>query len=206
MNESSFFRRKTATFLKGLFALLPILLSFYLVYIFIYSVEDLASKALLLFLPHAAYYPGIGVLAVIILVYLFGRLLENKQFRWGFEKIETSLQIMPLVKTVYSSIKDLTSYLAPGAKAERKKVVLVKWPGADLQMMGLVTREDFADLANKIPVKDRVAVFFPFSYALGGYTVFIPQEWVQPVNMGVEEAMKSMLTAWMPSREKQWNE
>ena len=42
-----------------------------------------------------------------------------------------------------------------------------------------------------------IAVYLPMGYMIGGYTVFVPREWVQVLDMSVEEAMRSSLTAWM---------
>jgi uncharacterized membrane protein len=42
-----------------------------------------------------------------------------------------------------------------------------------------------------------VAVYLPMGYMIGGYTVFVPRDWIQPINMSVEEAMRSTLFAWM---------
>ena len=47
---------------------------------------------------------------------------------------------------------------------------------------------------------DRVAVFLPLSYQVGGLTVFIPRSYIKNTNLKVEVAMKSVLTAWMPGR------
>ena len=46
---------------------------------------------------------------------------------------------------------------------------------------------------------DQVAVYLPMGYMIGGYTVFVPRSWVTPVDMSVEEAMRSSLIAWMSS-------
>jgi len=42
-----------------------------------------------------------------------------------------------------------------------------------------------------------VAVYLPMGYMIGGYTVFVPRDWINPIQMSVEEAMRSSLIAWM---------
>ena len=46
---------------------------------------------------------------------------------------------------------------------------------------------------------DRVAVYLPMGYMIGGYTVFVPRQWTTPIDMSVEEAMRSALIAFMAS-------
>jgi uncharacterized membrane protein len=63
--------------------------------------------------------------------------------------------------------------------------------------VGLVTRQRVDDLPAGFLQGDRVAVYLPMGYMIGGYTVFVPRAWVQPIDMSVEEAMRSSLFAWM---------
>jgi uncharacterized membrane protein len=44
---------------------------------------------------------------------------------------------------------------------------------------------------------DRVAVYLPMGYMIGGYTVFVPRDWLMPIDMSAEEVMRSSLFAWM---------
>jgi uncharacterized membrane protein len=46
---------------------------------------------------------------------------------------------------------------------------------------------------------DQVAVYLPMGYMIGGYTIFVPRSWTEPIDMTVEEAMRSSLIAWMAS-------
>jgi uncharacterized membrane protein len=75
--------------------------------------------------------------------------------------------------------------------------VVLRMPGHALEIVGLVTRRSFADLPPGFLPGERVAVYLPMGYMIGGYTVFVPLEWVQPIAMSVEEAMRSSLIAWM---------
>jgi uncharacterized membrane protein len=53
---------------------------------------------------------------------------------------------------------------------------------------------------------DRVAVYLPMGYMIGGYTVFVPRSWVTPISMTVEEAMRSSLFAWMAQQPESGSE
>ena len=67
-----------------------------------------------------------------------------------------------------------------------------------MEIVGLLTRDDLRDLPNGISKDNRVAVYVPISYQLGGYTFFVPRSYITPIDLSVEEAMRSIVTAWLP--------
>ncbi len=103
---------------------------------------------------------------------------------------------LPLVKSIYSSLKSFADYFSPHER-DAQQVVLLKKPGSDMSIIGLVTRQNLTDLPLDAQTRQHVAVYLPMGYMIGGYTVFVPREWVQVLDMSVEEAMRSSLTAWM---------
>src|SRR5690606_41431583 len=74
------------------------------------------------------------------------------------------------------------------------QVVRVPAPGARSRLLRCVTRSACGDAPKGI-AGDQVAVYFPMSYQVGGYTVFMPKEALEPVDMTREDAMKFILTA-----------
>ena len=63
--------------------------------------------------------------------------------------------------------------------------------------MGVVTRENFRDLPFGAEMNDKIAVYFPFSYGLGGYTLLIPRSSITEVNLPIERAMSLAITGWV---------
>lgn len=192
----------TGKFLKGFFALLPFLLSVYILIWLLDFAETLARNGLLFFLPDSAYLPGLGILAAILVIYSFGSLIDKPVARSVFKWIEEPFQFIPVVRTVYQAIKDFTSYLTPNRNRSGSRVVVVRWPGTDMDMVGLVTRESLPEVPEPLGGSDRVAVYFPMSYQFGGYTVFLPKSQVRELKMGTEEAMRMVLTAWVSGTSK----
>jgi uncharacterized membrane protein len=192
----------TTTFLKGLFTLLPVLLSMYALFWFLTWVESATSKVLLIFWPQFLYIPGMGVLLAVIVIYLFGTVVDRPWSRWVFKIVEDLFNEVPIIKTVYTAVKDFTEYLKPKSDRKSNQVVLVKFPGVQVEMVGLMTRESLRDLPAAVTKDDRVAVYFPMSYQFGGATVFIPRAWATPTNLSVEAAMRSIITAWLPGQDK----
>lgn len=191
--------RVIRTFLAGLFAFLPLAISVYILFWMTMTLESIANKFLLWYLPDFLYVPGMGILLGIILIFLLGALLTREGARSIYEKIEAPFTYVPLVKSIYFAIKDLSSYLAPNEEKKKGQVVKVKIPGSEIQMVGLVTRKTFTDLPPGLQREGVVCVYFPMSYQLGGFTMFVPKDWIEPLDLDVESMMRMVLTAWMPS-------
>ena len=190
-------RRFMAMFLKGFFALLPLLLSIYVLSWLFGAAEAFARKFLLFFLPEPIYVPGFGILVSLILISAFGLFMERTLARRLMAFIEELFTIMPLVRTVYRAIKDFTSYLAPSPKRQNSRVVVFRLPNSELELVGLVTKESLEDLPPPLNREQSVAVYLPMSYQFGGYTIFVPRSQIRELHMGTEQAMRSVLTAWM---------
>jgi uncharacterized membrane protein len=192
----------TTTFLRGLFTLLPLLLSIYVFIWFVTWVEGFSRSFVFYFVPDSLYLPGIGAAVVFVLIYLFGAVTDRPWTKWGFSLIEGVLLEMPIVKTVYQAIKDFTNFLKPDQGRKSNQVVVVRPHGTNIEMIGLLTRDSLKDLPSPVTKENRVAVYIPMSYQFGGYTIFVPRDWVHPTTMSVEEAMRSVITAWLPGEAK----
>ena len=181
-------------FLKGLVVVIPLALTFAIIWWVASYAESLLGGLLARVLPSGWYIPGMGVIVAVAITVLVGVLshvlLFQKLFFWG----EGLLNRLPLVKSIYSAIKDFIDYLSPESKAAMNKVVLVKIPGQHFEQVGFVTREDFSSLPLSLTVEDPVAVYLPMSYQIGGYTFFLPRSCLTPLDMSFEEGMRLVLT------------
>ncbi|MDP3132617.1 MAG: DUF502 domain-containing protein, partial [Burkholderiaceae bacterium] len=95
-----------------------------------------------------------------------------------------------------SSLKSFADYFSPHEQ-DAQQVVLLKSPDGELAIVGLVTRRSLAGLPVDDNLQTHVAVYLPMGYMIGGYTVFAPRSWLQPMDMSVEDAMRYSLVAWM---------
>lgn len=195
-------KKLTATFLKGLFTLLPLLFSIYVFLWFLNWIEGFSKGILTLVWPDSLYLPGMGTIFAVVLIFAFGTVVDQPFTRWIFKMIEGLFQEVPIIKTVYIAIKDFTEFLQPGRGKKANQVVLVKFAGTDIEMIGLMTRESLNGMPDVVTKPGRVAVYFPYSYQIGGFTLFIPREWVHATNLPVEAAMRSIITAWLPGQDK----
>lgn len=183
-------------FFRGLITILPVGITLYLLYLFLAWSEDMALGILRPFIG-TFYVPGLGLLLGVLGIVLIGYLVSKKSMSRYLGWIELPFTNIPVVKSIYSSLKSFADYFAPSSKNNGQQVVILRMPGNPMEMVGLVTRVGTDGLPAGFIPGNRVAVYLPMGYMIGGYTVFVPQEWVQPIEMSVEEAMRSSLIAWM---------
>jgi uncharacterized membrane protein len=184
-------------FVSGLISFLPLALTIYIVYAGVTIVENLLGNFLRSLLPQDSYIPGFGFLSTMILIFLLGLLLNNFVTAGLLQRLQEKLTEVPLIKVVYSPLRDLMNLFSKRGGSQLQKVVLVQFDG-EKEVLGLVTREHFNDLDKNLKVSaDKVAVYIPMSYGLGGYTVLVNKTQVTPIDIPVEKAMSLALTAWI---------
>lgn len=183
-------------FLRGLFTVLPVALTLYLLFLFLSWTEQTALWLLHPFIG-SVYVPGMGLVLGVAVILAIGWMVSKRRVRRALAFIELPFTNLPVVKSIYNSLKSFADFFAPGSKQAGEQVVILRMPDHGMELVGLVTRRNFDDLPAGFLGGDRVAVYLPMGYNIGGYTVFVPAEWVTPIEMTVEEAMRSSLIAWM---------
>jgi len=181
-------------FLKGLAVVIPAVLTLAILWWMAKGSEQVLGEVLLRILPAGWYIPGMGLASAVAITILIGLLTHVLLFQKLFALGDEILKRLPLVKTIYSALKDFVGYLSPNSSRAMSKVVLVKIPGQDFEQLGFVTREDFSSLPLDLSIEDPVAVYLPMSYQIGGYTLILPRTALTAVDMRFEEAMKLVLT------------
>ena len=190
-------------FVSGLISFLPIAVTIYIVYAGITIVENLLGSFLRQVLPDHAYITGYGFFATLILIFLLGLALNNFVTGSLLQRLQEKLSEVPFFKVVYSPLRDLMNLFSKGqGGSELQKVVLVEFDQGK-QVLGLVTREHFNDLGNLRINPDKIAVYIPMSYGLGGYTVLVNKTQLIPIDLPVEKAMSLALTAWIKTDTQQ---
>ena len=180
------------TILTGFITLLPVILTIYLLYWLAVSSEEVMGTVLQWALPNAVYFPGLGMIAGLVVVLIVGLLMKAILIRQLFSFGEQILYRLPLFKTVYRAIRDLFDFFSP-KEENLGQVVAVTYNG--MEVIGFVTQTNQQRLPESFRDQDKVLVYIPMSYMIGGFTVFIPDEHVRPLNMSIEEAMRFALTA-----------
>ena len=186
--------------LKGLAVVIPVVLTVAVTWWLAWGAERLLGRLLKTLLPEGWYIPGLGLLVAVVLILVVGLLSYVLIFQRLFEFGEKLLNRVPLVKTIYNAAKDFFGYFSPESKA-MEKVVLVRLPGHEFELIGFVTRESFSALPFTPKADNPVAVYLPMSYQLGGYTLFLDRDCLRPIDMTFEEAMRLVITGAVTGRQ-----
>ncbi|MCE3010597.1 MAG: DUF502 domain-containing protein [Proteobacteria bacterium] len=194
-------------FFRGLITLLPIAITIYIVYSAVIILENLLGTTLRKILPENAYIPGLGFMLTLILIFAFGLMLNSFILGKVISSMEKRLTSVPFVKAIYSPLRDLMNlFNRTENPQEMGSVVLVKIGDTDARALGLVTRENFKDLPLGTIADDKVAVYFPLSYGLGGFTFLVPRKSIQEIEMPIEKAMSLAITGWVKAETKENHE
>ena len=185
-------RRLWNTFLKGLVAVLPVALTVYVVFWLGRTAESILGGPLRALLPSGHYWPGLGLLVGFLLVLLVGVLVNAYIVRRLFRFGESLLARIPIVKTIFGALKDFTRFLPSGGRSRDLKRV-VRWRMGTAQLIGFVTEEHVSTRALGPGAEELVAVYFPMSYQIGGYTLYLSKHDIEETDLSVEEAMRLVL-------------
>jgi uncharacterized membrane protein len=185
------------TFLTGLVTVLPAVATFYVLFWLARSAESFLGGLLRLVLPHALYFPGLGVAAGVAVVFAVGLAMRTWVVRGLFAWAEGVVFRVPLVKSLYGAIRDFFGFISGRGQQGMRQVVAVPLGDSGMEMIGFVTRTDLGVRTAGSVEGDKVAVYLPMGYQIGGFTVLLSRSAVRPLDMSGEEAMRFVLTAGM---------
>ncbi|HEU4603139.1 MAG TPA: DUF502 domain-containing protein [Steroidobacteraceae bacterium] len=192
-------RRLWNTFLKGLAAILPIGLTVFVVFWLGRTAERILGGPLKVVLPSDSYWPGLGLLVACAIILLVGVIVDayivKRIFRFG-EKVFARI---PIVKTIFGAFKDVSRFLPIGGKGRDLRRV-VWWTFGSARVIGFVTEEHVSPRLFGESSADLVAVYFPMSYQIGGYTLYLPRHELVETDLSVEEAMRMILIGGVTSQ------
>lgn len=179
-------------FLQGLLFIGPIAVSVYV----IFKVFDLVDGLLRDLLPWEI--PGLGLIIILVLITGLGWLGSTIIAKPMFSYFEKLIEKAPLIKVIYSAVKDLLSAFV-GSKKSFDQPVLVKLEkDSDVQKLGFITQSDLKDLGIG---KDKVAVYLPHSYAWSGNQYIVPKENIQALDVSAATVMKFIVSGGVTSLE-----
>ena len=183
--------------MSGLVTVLPLALTVYVIWWMVNTVEGWLRRTLigLHVVAPEHYWPGLGLITGFLILLLVGGLVNAYAGKILLKYWDDFLGRIPLVKTLYGGFRDVLSLLPSGSgeKRDLQRVVLAELAGA--HAIGFVTREDVPEALVAHGGHDWVTVYFPMSYAFGGYTLYLPRERVKALDISVEDAMRLAITA-----------
>jgi len=176
----SFARRIIRYFFSGTIFIVPLVATVYFIYM---SFIWLDSR---LNLP----YPGLGFVIILTGITVFGYFSSIFAFRRMGEWFDHLVNRIPLVKLVYSSIKDLLAAFVGDKKKFDRPVLVTINKENQLNRIGFITQSDLSELG----LNDMVVVYFPQSYAVAGDHYVVPRESIKPLNVSGTVAMKFIVS------------
>ena len=187
-------RHVTTTFLRGLGVVLPVALTVWILVWLAQAAETMLQPVFILMLPEQYYLPGLGVVLGVLIIYAAGVLVQLFVINKIWEALQGLFERIPLVKTVYSAISDFFDFFSRPRSDDGSTVVSVDI-GGDALLIGFITADAPSSINIPGTTGERVAVYLPLSYQIGGYTLLVARDRVTPLEIGVEEAMRMVLTA-----------
>lgn len=178
--------------IKGLLIVLPIALSIFVVVWGVTTVDSWLNLNNILGVdPNTGAsrnIPGLGLAMVLSIILIAGvfvtYFVTEPMYNW-FHRV---LDKIPLLKFIYSSIKDLTEAFV-GDEKKFSYPVLVDAEGG-LKRIGFLTQQDLA----AINLPGEALVYFPFSYSFAGQVYVVPREKIKPLDMSAADAMKLVVS------------
>ena len=180
-------------FIKGLLIVVPLGAAFLLIFWAVKSIDDALNLSGMLWTDSKTgkpvYIPGLGILNVLVIILIAGILVTNVVTdpikRWFYRWLNR----LPLLKFLYSSIKDLTEAFV-GEEKKFNEPVLVEVNEFGLKKIGFIVQKDLSVLT----LPGEVAVYFPYSYSFAGQVVIISADKVKPIDKSAADMMKFVIS------------
>lgn len=183
-------------FINGILTIVPIILVIYVIYKTFMFLDSILGNLLKPYLKND-YIPGIGLLTTFVLITLLGWLSTKYITGKVIRVLDRFLDKIPIVKTIYSVIKDtIQSFL--GEKKSFSKVAIIKIPGTEMKSLGFITTEELENFYQ--PLIDYVAIYVPQTFQVAGFTFLVPKDQIQIIDVKPEDAMKFILSGGMTNK------
>jgi uncharacterized membrane protein len=177
-------------FVAGLFLIAPTYITV-VVLLWLFSHLDAPLRSLVAGIFPPAAVPGIGVLATFLLIMAAGAFASTFISKALFGAVERMLLGIPVVRTVYSGIKQLLSPFSPEESAQLQRVVVVEWPGDGLYSLGFLVKPNACVGPDGVMMG---ACLLPSNHLHLGNVVLIPDHRIFPVDMTIEEGLKFLVS------------
>ena len=188
-------------FLTGILVMTPLILTIYVAWAFITFVDNLVVPLVPFdyrpsnYLPFSI--PGLGLILVFIFTTFVGLLATGLFGRTLIRIWENILNRMPVVRSVYSAIKQILETVMATQSDAFRQAVLVQYPRKDIWAIGFVTGSTKGEVGKRVD-KKMVNVFMPTTpNPTSGFLLFFPEEDLIFLNMSVEDALKLVVSGGM---------
>ena len=177
-------------FFQGLILIAPLSITIYVLVKTFFYVDDLLKDFLTQWLGF--YTLGLGIVVMLGGLTIIGFLGSSIIFKPLLVVFDRLISKAPLVKIIYTSVKDLLSAFVGQKKKFSEPVLIWENSNSDMEKIGFITAHDLSNLG--IP-NGKVAVYLPYSYNLSGMLVIVPVENVKRLDANSTDVMKFVISA-----------
>jgi len=153
-------------------------------------------------LPHSAYdgleglrsVPGLGVIVMLVLMLMTGVFVTNIFGQWWVRQWDALMNRIPIVKSIYSSVKQVSDTLFSSNGNAFREAVLVQYPHAGSWTIAFVTGQPSGEVAGLLS-GEHVGLYVPTTpNPTSGFFLMMPRTAVRPLGMSVDEALKYIIS------------
>lgn len=187
--------------LTGLAIVLPLIITIELLRWLLLTVETGLAPLLQLVLPGSWYWPGMAILAFMLLCIVIGYSTRWSGFNWLWQLPGKIMLKLPGTSQIYGMLQDIIDLMA-GKNFTDGSVVMVKLPSADIELIGIITKQggQADDRMSSLMLDEQLAVFIPMAYNVGGYTIIVPRSCTRNLDMKPAEALQLVLSGGLGSK------
>lgn len=180
-------------FFQGLLVVIPISVTIVVIYKIIFWIDGLLPFQLPVKLPGIGNVniPGLGILTIVVGITIFGYFAKFFVANPFFLLLERLLERTPLLKIIYTSVKDLIEAFVGEKKRFNQPVLVTVNKESQVQRIGFITKNDLTEIGIS---NQKLAVYLPFSYGFNGQLVIVPSENVEKINASGTEMMKFVIS------------
>jgi len=191
-------------FITGLLVLIPLIVTAYIIYLVVSFMEGFIGPALsnifYQVFRREVYVTGMACIIFVVITYLTGLFVSNYFGRTVFSRGERLVKRIPIVKSIYGSIKDMTEAFSSEKIKSFKEVVLIEFPFPGRYAIGLVT--------NRVEIRGlpHCSVFVPTTpNPTSGYIILVKEEDLLFLDMATDDALKYIISLGTSRGGSIWN-
>ncbi len=138
--------------------------------------------------------PGLSVIILVTALWLTGVAVTNMVGQWLLNRSNWVFSNIPIVKSIYNSVKQVSDTLFSSSGQAFREAVLVQYPRHGAWTIAFVTGKPDGEVAQKLP-PDMVTVYVPTTpNPTSGFMLIVPRAEVHPLHMSVDEALKYIIS------------
>lgn len=188
--------------ITGFLALAPIVITLFLLWKSFLFLDGLLGKGINFLLRDVIglhlfgnrAIPGIGFIALLILVGLTGFAARNVFGQWFIDRGRRFINQVPLVNRVYHTIEQISQAVFSGKKEVFKRAVLIEYPRKGIYSIAIMTADTSGLIQEMLP-EDTISVFLPTTpNPTSGFLLFVPKREVIELDIPVEDALKLIIS------------